>query len=196
MNAFVMESGAVFKVDWSPEPVRVLAFDVHVVMYDAWWPHKGAWGMSKLLGKYSYYRLQRNYFEEHASFLSLEPLSEREVQVHRPNLPFSFGVSQSLSWYERWPNDLRIESEYVLHSPAVYISPFGPRDSSKPAVLVHATNGQSFTAPELLIASKQIQDTHIRELPLTSGVGIHRLGIQKRLPSYYLWGAKSRLEAS
>jgi hypothetical protein len=191
-----MNLGAVFEVDWTPEPVRVIAFDRHVVMYDTWWSHRGSWGMSKLLGKYSYYRLHRDYFEEHASLLRSEPLTEQEVQVHRPDLPLAFAARQSLSWYEQWSTDLQIESEQTLEASAIYLAPFGPRDSSKPAVLVHAANGRSFSETELLLAAKSVQDPHIREFPLTGGVGIYRSGIQKRLPSYYLWGAKSRLEES
>ncbi len=195
MNPSAMNLGAVFKVDWSAEPVRVIAFDGHVVMYDTWWAHRESWGMSKLNGKYSYYRLHRDYFQKHASLLRSEPLTEQEVEVHRPDLPFAFATHQSLSWYDKWPNDLHIESEQTLRAPAIYLAPFGPRDSSKPAVLVHAKDGLSFSETELLLAAKSIQDPYIREVPLTGGVGVHRSGIQKCLPSYYLWGAKSRLDA-
>ena len=195
MSTSTITLGAVFQSDWSQEPVRVIAFDAHVVMYDTWWSHRGAWGMSKLLGNYSYYRLQRSYFEEHVSLLRVDPFSEKEALVHRPDLPFAFGVCQSLSWYEKWPDSVRAENEETLQTPAIYLAPFGPRDSSKSAVLVQAANGLSFSEAELLLAAKSIQEPHIRELRLTSGVGIYRSGIQKRLPSYYLWGSKSRMDA-
>jgi hypothetical protein len=164
-------------------------------MYDTWWSHTGAWGMSKLTGSYSYYRLQRSYFEEHVSLLRVDPFSEKEALVHRPDLPFTFGVRQALSWYEKWPDSVRAANEKTLQAPAIYVAPFGPRDSSKPAVLVRAENGLSFSEVELLLAAKSIQEPHIGERRLTSGVGIYRSGIQKRLPSYYLWGSKSRLDA-
>jgi hypothetical protein len=190
-----MQLGAVFRADWSNEPVRVIAFDRHVVMYDTWWSHKSSWGMSKLSGKFSYYRLHRDHFEKHTSFLRFEPLGEQEKQVHRPDLPFSFATHRTLSWYGKWPSDLPVGGEQTLLAPAIYLAPFGPRDSAKPSVLVHAANGHSFAEAELLVVSKSIQDPHIRELPLTEGVGIYRLGIQRRLPVYYLWGARSRLDA-
>jgi len=196
MSTSAITLGAVFKTDWHPERMRVIAFDNDVVMYDIWWSHRGSWAMSKLLGNYSYYRLPRILFEEHASLLGSEPLTEKEVQVHRPDLPFAFATRQSLSWYDQWPENLPTESEEALQAPAIYLAAFGPRDSSKPAVLVHAENGLSFTDTELLLAAKSIQDPHVRESPLTRGVGIYRSGIQKRLPSYYLWGAKSRLDTS
>jgi hypothetical protein len=195
MSTSALALGAVFETDWSPEPIRVIAFDGHVVMYDTWWSHRGSWAMAKLLGNYSYYRLPRSHFEEHASFLRLEPLSEKELQVHRPDLPFAFATRESLSWYDKWPQNVHTKNEQSLQAPAVYIAPFGPRDSSKPAVLVQAANGSSFSETELLLAAKSIQGPYIRESHRTSGVGIYRSGIQKRLPSYYLWGAKSRLDA-
>jgi hypothetical protein len=195
MSAYTVTLGAVFQTDWSQEPVRVIAFDAHVVMYDTWWPHRSSWGMSKLLGNYSYYRLQREYFEAHARPLKLEPLSEKEVLVHRPDLPFAFATRQSLSWYDKWPENVQTENEHSLQVPAIYLAPFGPRDSSKPAVLIQAANGQSFSEAELLLAAKSIQEPHIGEARLTEGVGIYRPGIQKHLPSYYVWGSKSRLDA-
>ena len=195
MNTSTLSLGAVFTADWTAEPVRVIAFDRHVVMYDTWWSHRDSWGMSKLLGRHSYYRLHRGYFEDHVSLLRSEPLTEQEVQVHRPDLPFAFAIRESLSWYANWPTDMHIGGEQTLQAPAIYLIPFGPRDSSKPAVLVHAANGVFFSEKEVLLAAKSIQAPHTRELPLTGGVGIYRSGVQKRFPSYYLWGAKSRLDA-
>ena len=196
MSASAVTLGAVFQSDWSPEPIRVVAFDSNVVMYDTWWPHRSSWGMAKLLGSYSYYRLHRAFFEQHARHLRVDPLSEKEMLVHRPDLPFAFGVRESLSWYDKWPEDVGAESESSLQAPAIYLLPFGPRDSSRSGVLIEAANGLSFSEAELLLAARSIQEPQTRGVRLTSGVGIHRSGIQKRLPSYYLWGSKSRLNVS
>jgi hypothetical protein len=50
MNTPSLALGAVYEAQWSPEPVRIVALDESVVMYDTWWPHKQSWAMSKLLG--------------------------------------------------------------------------------------------------------------------------------------------------
>ena len=200
MNASHISIGAVFDPDWSADPVRVVAFDSDVVMYDAWWPHKGAWAMAKLLGTFSYYRLERDYFQAHSRYLRADPLTEQEVQVHRPDLPFSFGQHEDLSWYEQWNEGAASQRaspsniDGILNAPALYLAPFGPRDSSKPAVLVKAENGLFFTEKEVLLLAKTVQSQYLGHTRLTDGVGIYRSGIRKRFPSYYLWGAKSRLE--
>ncbi len=202
MNAPPVALGAVYEAHWSPEPVRIVAFDENVIMYDTWWPHKNAWAMSKLLGSFSYYRLPRAYFESHSRHLRTDPYSEQEQKVHRPDLPFEFAKRSDLSWYEPWhkPPATAVASrapvsEPTLESPALFLEPFGPRDSAKPATLVHAQNGKYFTENEVLHLAHALQIPHLREAKLTSGVGIYRSGIKKRLPSYYIWGAKSRMDA-
>lgn len=201
MKSSHISIGAVFDLDWPADPVRVVAFNNDVVMYDAWWPHNGAWGMAKLLGTFSYYRLERNYFQAHSRYLRADPLTEQEMQVHRSELPFSFGQHEDLSWYEQWNEGVASPRAHpsnnidsVLNAPTLYLEPFGPRDSSKPAVLVEAKNGRFFTEKEVLLLAKTVQSQYLGHTRLTDGVGIYRSGIRKRLPSYYLWGAKSRLE--
>ncbi len=188
--------GAVFNAQWSPEPVRVVAFDESVVMYDTWWPHKHSWAMSKLLGSFTYYRLPRTYFESHATYLRTDLYSQQEQAVHRPDLPFQFAQRSQLSWYDPWPDHSSATVQGpVLRTAAVLLEPFGPRDSAKPAVLVHAQNGESFTEDEILSYARALQTPHLGPERLTSGVGVYRSGIKKRLPSYYIWGSKSRLDA-
>ena len=191
--------GGVYELADVAQPVRVVASDGHVVMYDTWWPEKRAWGMARLSGRYAYYRLPNDYFEQHVRYLRIEALSQSEIDVHRPSLPFSLAQHDDLSWYESWGTDGRssnfqtVEGRNV-NAPAVYIVPFGPKDGGKPAVLVKAENEKHFSETELLLRAHQIQRPFIGEQRLTAGVGLHRLGVQGNLPSYYLWGSRSRLE--
>ncbi len=202
MNTQHIVLGGVYESPSTPYEMRVVAFDDDVVMYDVWWPHKQAWGMSKIGGSFSYYRLERAYFEEHSRLLRHEQLTELELLVHRPDLPFAFGQRATLSWYSRLSENDLLASEQptgkprLLEAPSIFISPFGPRDSSKPPVLVNAANGRCFSELELLLAAHQIQQPFLGEAVLTSGVGIYRSGIKKRLPTFYLWGARSRLETA
>ena len=196
MNTPSIALGAVFEAQWSPEPVRIVAFDDSVVMYDTWWSHKRSWAMGRLLGSFSYYRLSRPYFESHSKYLRTDPYSEEEQTVHRPDLPFEFAQRSQLSWYEPWSGlPSAPVQEPILRSPALFLAPFGPRDSAKPAVLVRAENGESFTENELLNLARDLQTPHLRDGRLTNGVGIYRSGIKKRLPSYYIWGTRSRMDA-
>ena len=201
MNQQQIFLGGVYESDSAPYPMRDVAFDNDVVMYDVRWPNKVEWAMAKLRGTFTYYRLDRKYFESHSRALQREPLSELELKVHRPDLPFAFAQWTSLSWYEPWQesdgmiNDSRLATSLHLDVPAIFIAPFGPKDSAKPPVLVQAENGKSFSEAELLLTAHKIQAPFIGHTRHTSGVGIYRAGIKNRLPSFYLWGARSRLEA-
>ena len=65
---------------------------------------------------------------------------------------------------------------------------------SKPTTLLTAQDGESFTEVEMLWHAWQLQAPYLRERQIAKGIGIHRLGIQRRKPSYSIWGAKSKLE--
>ena len=181
--------GGIYELSDVAEPVRVIAFDRNVVMYDTWWSHKNAWGMARLLGRYSYYRLPSDYFQSHSCHLRTEALTQSEVDVHRPDLPFALAQHDELSWYEAWKgddfvSDLSRASADALGAPAVYVIPFGPKDGPKPSVLVKAKNGAWFSETELLLRAYEVQRPHIGVHRLTKGVGIYRSGIQGKLPSY------------
>lgn len=205
MKNQLIELGAVYQTEWSSNPIRIIAFDSSVVMYDTWWPHKEAWGMERLTGKFSYYRLPITLLLEKAKYLRTDKYSEKEVSIHRPDLPFAFAQNELLDWYdqelksvehlENAPDSLSSRgNDFRLKLPAIYLSPFGPKDSSKPAVLVHAKDGESFSESEVLWHAWQLQHPHLGTCRLTSGVGVYRSGVQRSIPSYYIWGSQSKLE--
>jgi hypothetical protein len=59
----------------------------------------------------------------------------------------------------------------------------------------YANDGEAFTEAELLTKARILQAPFVGDVRLTEGVGIYRAGIKKRLPSYYIWGARSRADA-
>jgi hypothetical protein len=195
MNSLSIKLGDVYDYNHPSGPLRVIAFDSEIVMYDIWLIHKNSWRMSSLGGVFAFYRLERNYFEANTRYLRHEPLSELEANVFRPDLPFAFARNQHLSWYENLPSNQRIDNGQVLSAPAIYIRPFGPREGLKPDVLVRAGNGEFFTENELISLAKDIQNPHLGSERLTDGVGVYRSGIKKRIPLYYLWGALSKFES-
>lgn len=194
MSVRQIELGDVYETNWTANPIRIIALDADVVMYDAWWPHKGAWGMAKLRGSFTYYRIAREALEVDMRYLRSEPLTQEEKEVHRPDLSLSFGRNNTLSWYDEWPVTDLASSKQLLEAPAIFIGPFGPRDSTKPYVLVEAENGKFFKEAELLALAKTIQSPYLGEARLTQGVGIYRSGIKSRIPSFYIWGSRSRSE--
>lgn len=195
MNSVSIRLGDVYDYNHPSGPLRVIAFDSDVVMYDMWLAHKNSWRMSNFFGEFTFYRLERNYFEANTRYLRSEPLSEFEVNVFRPDLPFAFARDKHLSWYENLPSVQRSGDKQILSVPAIYISPFGLRKSPKPDVLIRAGNGEFFTKNELISLAKAVQLPYLGSERLTEGVGVYRSGIKKQIPSYYIWGALSKLES-
>jgi hypothetical protein len=195
MTAFKTALGAVFEIESNPYAMRVIAFDDAEVMYDVWWPDKETWGMARLLGDVACYRLRRDYVEANARYIRTDPLSEAELRVHRPELPFAVAQRKEVSWYgPSWREDV-LETAPVLAASNIYLAPFGPHDGTKQASLLAADDGIAFTEAELLTKARILQAPFVGDLRLTEGVGIYRAGIKKRLPSYYIWGARSRADS-
>lgn len=192
MPAFQTALGVVFEIESSPYVMRVVAFDDAEVMYDVWWPHREAWGMGRLLGNFTYCRLPRRYVETNAKYIRTDSLSEMELRVHRPDLPFAVAQRNDVSWYESSWQEGILETAPTVAVSTIYLAPFGPRDSAKPAVLLAADDGEAFTEAELLTKARLLQSPFLGDVRLTEGVGIYRAGIKKRVPSYYIWGKRSR----
>lgn len=202
MPAASLQLGAVYQPDWDHRPIRVIAFDEDLVMYDVWWPHKEAWGFARRIPPVvAYYRVSTAFLLKRARYLRTEPYTEQEVDTHQPDLPFAFARSDAVSWYDDLSGGvaeisqrLGKERDELLRASQVCVCPFGPKHSIKKGVLIEAPNGQAFSVAEILFAAWKIQRPYLRQEHLTKGVGLYRLGLERRVPSYSLWGAKSRLE--
>ena len=102
-----VQVGAVFRWSHDDRPMRVLVHDRDVVMYDAWWPHLAAWGPADVQHirneRIGYYVALTATLAEHASSVRLDPLTDDEVAIHRPDLPFAIGQCAAISWPSQVP---------------------------------------------------------------------------------------------
>jgi hypothetical protein len=190
-----IEPGAVFQFPHDDRPNRVLLHDDDVVMYDAWWPHLGRWGLGDLNAikrqRISYYVTTVSTLLEKATHLRSDPLSADEQTVHRPDLPFIAAQDMAITWAGN--SGGLTETRSKLKASAVYLLPFGPGGGTKAGVRVTADNGSSFTAEELFGKAQAAQAQHLSDAIPVTGVGIYRSGLQRGLPAFYLWGAVSRV---
>ena len=66
----------------------MLVYDSGVVMYDAWWPHLGNWGLADLgevkKRRVNYYVATASTVAEKATFIRSEPLTEAEFRCTDP----------------------------------------------------------------------------------------------------------------
>jgi len=201
MSPEILQIGAVLQPDWDERPLRVIAFDDREVMYDCWWPHKAGWGFASLRGTITYYRVPCELLLKGCTYLRTEPLTQLEFDVHRPDLPLRIATLDHVEW----PAPARLEafrtmlislaSSDSLPATKLYLCPFGPNGGTKAGVLVEPEDGHAFGVAELLSFAAAIQAPHLHGASLPRGVGLFRLGIQRRAPSYYLWGSQSRAEA-
>jgi hypothetical protein len=199
-----IELGTVFRWSTDDTPMRVLVHDDDVVMHDAWWPHLNGWGLANLAelkGKrISYYVAPDSTLVEKATYLRTEPLTDGEIAVHRPELPFSAVRCAGVDWPAAAPasTDELIstgcEVTRTVDAAEIYLYPFGPNGAQKPGVRVKADNGTGFTAAELIGKAAAVQARYLGRTKLVDGAGIYRDGLNRGIPAYYLWGHESRLE--
>lgn len=207
LGVFMLEAtlglGAVYKPNWDDRLIRVLAFDENTVIYDCWVPHKNEWSLTSLKGTVFYYRLARPRIISDAAYIRTEPLSKEELDIHRPDIPLSFLQAGSVQWSELQLNDIDTAAArlaaidprlalQVINAPAIFLLPFGKKGRVLPGVKINAKNGATFSAAELLFYAGQIQQPSLSGDSIANGIGIYRAGIQKCLPSFYIWGAEKR----
>ena len=169
----------------------------------------------------SYYRIPKEYFENNSEFIKNLAFTEKEIEIHKPNLPLRLNCFSGLFWTNiafRTETDFNefIESADInpkelkgIENSKVVIFPTSQQQSHKKSILLENKNG-SISGNELMIQCFGIQSEYVksekpyfsrfrlipngREEKRLSGIGIYRLGIKGNLPSYYLGGEISFME--
>jgi hypothetical protein len=197
--------GLVVQTDWDARPFRVLAFDRAEFLYDCWRPDIGGWGLQDLRGKAYYYRSATRLLLAHATAVRVDPLTDAERLVHRPDLPLRVLRFAELEWdalvtssrdaFSLWlsasaPGLTISRDDVALDISVVALAPFGSKGGLKKPISITASNGTSFSSLELLWRAASIQTPIASEL--RHGVGIYRLGCSTGRPLFYLWGFHDR----
>lgn len=184
----MFELGDVLKVKWDERPIRVIMVDPFETFYDVLWAEGIGWGLERARTAI-YYRIPTDFLANGSSKLRSEPLSEKELSKHRPDLPFRLLRNDRASW----PDDNleeKMQSDGIsIDAKQLAILPFGVKGATLKAQKIQCSNGRFFTGAELLSAAKHAQEAICPEVV---GVGLYRLGISGGIPSYYLWGATDR----
>ena len=191
--------GGVYLTKWDDRPFRVLAFDEFEVFYDCYWPSIDKWTFGNLRSKGYYYRMTLQRFLEDVKFIREQPLTVQELQTFRPELPFRVCRNKFLAWTDQQFSDTKVYSDFinlkganvtkeiVLPVHKIVLHPYGPKSGAvKPSVIFSKKEG-GFSCLELLWNAHNLQSGHIREKQ-ADGVGIYRLGHEKKMPAYYIGG--------
>lgn len=129
--------------------------------------------------------------------LRVEPLTKREVNILRPDLPYRLFHSPTLNWSKLLSDEsvdldgiLTAEKvnpmEVILPIQKVAIYPFGSKGrvtSIKPTIY-EASNEVGFTSVELLRIALSVQRPHSSG-DGRIGIGVYRSGHFKFIPSYF-----------
>jgi hypothetical protein len=190
--------GGVYKLKWANRPCRLVSFNSYQVFYDEWWPHINSWGITSLKIKHYYTRTPLELFTRGCELLRVEPLTDEEFKVHRPDLEMWVARSENSYWPKHHysslieceeflkKNYITFSNKNILDLPEIFLYPYGPNGGHKKGVKIAADNGNYFSEIELFFKAQKIQSKYIKfEKP---GIGIFRTGIEKGLPSFYIGG--------
>jgi hypothetical protein len=187
--------GGIYRTDWDTRPFRVIGFDHLEVFYDCLWDHDHEWTFSDHFNKKChFYRTSFKVFKERSVPIDHMPLTEQELHYFRPDLPMRVCRSRELHWNgfpETDPENLGSWMERVADRPfqrdgvptdKLVLIPFGKKGGLKRGIIVNADGSGSFSASELILKAKRLQEAVNQEK--SEGIGIYRLGFEKGLPSY------------
>ena len=189
-----LKLGDLYEAAWSDKPLRIIGFDDVEVFYDARWPDN-TWTFSDNLKKKGYfYRTPAKTFIKYTKKIDSLLLSIEELEVFRPDLPMRILRTKNLNWNDFVINDKDKFVDYIheslgadsqnqiIKSNKVVLVSSGRKGGSKKGVAILADNSSYFTSAELIWKAKEIQESQNNEKSI--GIGIYRLGFEKRTPSY------------
>jgi hypothetical protein len=177
--------GDVLAVTWDTREIRVIQADANETFYDVAWDQHG-WGLERARTAI-FYRMRTDYLKETSRILRSQPLSSKERDKLRPDLPMRFFRHQAADWLNREEDLAALEPDTELQARQLAIIPFGTKGGSLKAHRIVDDSG--LTLRRLVKEARGLQQADCAEV---SGVGIYRSGIVANIPSYYLWGAVDR----
>lgn len=191
-----LEIGSVYQVEWDNRPYRVIGLDDVEVFYDCMIDEE-SWMLSGNFGKKCFfYRTSTLVFGAKSTKINHIPLNREEQAFFRPDLTMRIGRTKQLNWNQMnfaTRNDLdnfmklSLPDDFTtqkVETNAIIIYPYGPTGGLKKGVKLFADNNTYFSAAELILKSKEIQES-VNRNP-SDGIGLYRIGAEKGLPSYYI----------
>ncbi|MEO8066584.1 MAG: hypothetical protein ABI599_02710 [Flavobacteriales bacterium] len=177
--------GALCQPDWDTRPFRIIGLDEHEVFYDCQ-SEDGLWTFwDNYRRTCVFYRVSTAFFAQRSQRIGDMPLAPEELAAFRPDLPMRLGRSNDLCWNRPWSKEAIEQASMprTISANAVVLVPYGPKGALKTGVIVRSS-GEDLEVPTLLLEAKRIQEAN--NAGPSKGVGLCRLGWQKRLPSYYI----------
>ena len=176
--------GGIYQTTWDARPFRIIGYDEFSIFYDCQIDAPNWVFASNLKRKCHFYKVPTNLFTEKATLIDVAPLSKSEFEVFRPDLPIAFGRHKNLNWNSFEINEIDASINDLLKSSELILVPTGKKGGLNKGTKIVSQNNSFFKYIEILLAAKDLQ-LSINDT-LKNGIGLHRLGIDKGIPSYYI----------
>jgi hypothetical protein len=191
-----LKSGAVYKRKRDDSLFMVFACDGVQLFYTHWIEGKG-WAMytypKPASLRISFPRYPVWFVADRAEFVREEECNPTWLSLVRPDLPFNLLRSKTVTWEELAKNSdeafLRKhfnDLEQDLNTSQVVLMPLRKNGNYMKPVKVESKDGRNLNYKEVLLTAINAQ--HDQSKAVYEGVGLHRNGLEKGIPSYYIGG--------
>lgn len=186
-----LELGGIYKTKWDKRPLKILLFDEIEVFYDCFWEESG-WGF-KDAKKATYYRTSASIFRNDSKKIGIEPLSDQEHSLYRPDLPLRICRTIKFDWQKNELKEVEDLSQFnaleeffsvgILPVKELAIKPHDLKGKLKKGKIIK-TLENGFKYMELIYHANNINAPYFTES--NTGIGLYRIGVEKGIPSYYI----------
>ncbi|MBQ4804534.1 hypothetical protein J8L88_16860 [Aquimarina sp. MMG015] len=176
--------GDIYKTGFDERPFRIIGFDDYEVFYDCLWSDKNWTFSDNFRVKTIFYRMSLEIFKNKSKLIENLPLTEKELQYFRPDLPMRFGRTKNVNWNSFDSSEIEnLKSEFgnqKFNATKIVVVPFGPKGGLKKGEILE--NKSEWTEFDIIQKAKKIQESATERK--SNGIGFYRLGYEKGLPRY------------
>ena len=183
--------GNIYNLIHSNQTIKVIGVDDYEILYDFFWSHNNSWAFSSNLKKKGFfYRMNKDKFLQSVEKIKYEELSLDQINILRPDLPIRIGRVAGISWRNNVFNSkdvfektTKIDYDSTINCNKIWLYPLSLNNKPLKPKLIEAKS-KKLTLGEILLCASEIRKTSNNED--SNGIGIYRLGINKKSPSYYI----------
>ena len=183
---------------WDQKRRWLLAFDEVQILYDGWWDYTDTWSLRSSDKDRLFYKDFTFNFKQLSTCVGYEEITPGEIQKFGLDLPMNVCRHKNFQWGQKsfsiqadftsYCRDMQMEltGDIVLNVSQVVLIPYSFELGMQEGIIITADNHSFFTQAELLWKAYNIQSSNPGFV--TEGVGLHRQGWEKKLPSFYIGG--------
>ena len=186
-----IEVGEIYKLSQNNQTIKVIGVDEYEVLYDFYWSHNNLWAFSSNLNKKGFfYRMNKEKFLSSIERIDYEELTPSQFNVLRPDLPIRIARVNNISWEDdifnskiKFENSTNLSYDSIINCDAIWLYPLSSDKKPLKPKLISAKN-KNLTLEEILTNASELEKANTKDK--SKGIGIYRLGINRKKPSFYI----------